>query len=73
MRNMALHESLARIGNSLRELEKICVERENDVKTRQQDLFGGSKPQGKGIDTTAITAVVDRTIERIEKMLGAKG
>jgi len=73
---MALQDSLNRIGSSLRELEKICIDRENDVKARQQDLFGAGKSgaaaatAARPFDTGAVMTVLDRTIERIEKMLG---
>ena len=65
---MVLEKSLRRLEDAVKELEKIAIRSENDVKARQIDLFGGSS-KNVAADNTLVAKTLDRTIERIENLL----
>lgn len=67
-RDMSLDNSLRRLTSVVTELEKITVDRENDVKNRQIDLFAAPK-KNPSVDNTLMAKTLDRTIERIENLL----
>lgn len=66
---MGLQDSLHRLENIVGELEKVAANTENDVKSRQIDLFGGQRPAKPQVDNTLMAKTLDRTIERIENLL----
>lgn len=66
---MGLDNSLRRLNSVVSELEKIATASENDVKTRQIDLFGGAPKKQPTVDNTLMAKTLDRTIERIENLL----
>ncbi|HEY8963066.1 MAG TPA: hypothetical protein VIN59_01250 [Alphaproteobacteria bacterium] len=67
---MSLDSSLNRLASVVSDLEKIAAERENDVKSRQIDLFGNVSPKkNPTVDNTLMAKTLDRTIERIENLL----
>jgi hypothetical protein len=67
--DMSLENSLRRLTSVVNDLEKIAVERENDVKARQIDLFGAAPRKNPSVDNTLMAKTLDRTIERIENLL----
>ena len=72
---ITIEDSMNKLRDSLRALEKICIQKENDVKARQQDLFGGavSKASASNIvqmDMSKIQEKLDRTIAQVEQLLG---
>lgn len=72
---VSLEESLQKLRLSVRTLDKICIKRENDLKTRQQDLFGGGKATETvesnvvQLDLSKITRKLDQTIAQVETLL----
>lgn len=67
----SLEKSLRRLTSVVTELEKIAASRENDVKTRQIDLFAPKR--NASADNTLMAKTLDRTIERIENLLTVGG
>lgn len=67
----SLEQSLRRLTTVVTELEKIAAMRENDVKSRQIDLFAPKR--NPGVDNTLMAKTLDRTIERIENILNVGG
>lgn len=72
---VSLEESLQKLRNSVRSLDKVCIKRENDLKIRQQDLFGAAKPAEMlesnvvKLDLSKITKKLDQTIAQVENLL----
>lgn len=65
---MGLDNSLRRLSSAVDQLEKIATATENDIKSRQIDLFGTPSKQ-PSVDNTMMAKTLDRTIERIENLL----
>jgi hypothetical protein len=65
---MGLDNSLRRLSSAVDQLEKIATATENDIKSRQIDLFGAPSKQ-PSVDNTMMAKTLDRTIERIENLL----
>lgn len=74
---VTLEDSMKKLRESIRVLEKICIKKENDLKVRQQDLFGGAS-SGAGasnivqLDMQKIQEKLDSTIAQVEQMLGGE-
>ena len=72
---ITVEQSMKKLRDSIRNLEKICIQKENDVKARQQDLFGGGVPKVAAsnvvhLDMGKIQDKLDKTIAQVEKLLG---
>lgn len=75
---LTVEQSMQKLRESIRQLEKICVQKENDVKARQQDLFGVLAPAKNAqnhnnvvqLDLNKIQKKLDETIEQVENLLG---
>jgi hypothetical protein len=72
---VTLEESMKKLRGSIRALEKICIKKENDLKARQQDLFGGAPSAASAsnivqIDMKKIQEKLDSTIAQVEQMIG---
>lgn len=65
---MGLDNSFRRLTGLVDQLEKIATATENDIKSRQIDLFGAPSKQ-PSVDNTVMAKTLDRTIERIENLL----
>jgi hypothetical protein len=69
----SLDTSMDRLRNAVRSLEKVCAAKENDLRTRQQDLFGkgGENAQSNVVqlNMNKITSKLDDTIAQVEKIL----
>lgn len=66
---MGLENSLRRLSGVVADLEKLAANAENDVRSRQIDLFAGARPAKPSVDNTLMAKTLDRTIERIENLL----
>lgn len=72
--SLTIEESMKKLRQSLQSLEKICVQKENDVKARQQDLFGAPAPAKTPnnvvqLDLGKIQEKLDKTISSVEHLL----
>jgi hypothetical protein len=71
---VTLEDSMKKLRDSIRTLEKICIQKENDLKARQQDLFGGTAAASASniiqLDMKKIQEKLDSTIAQVEQMLG---
>jgi hypothetical protein len=72
---VTVEDSMKKLREAIRGLEKVCVQKENDVKARQQDLFGGASLKKNNdnvvkLDIGKIQKKLDATISQVETMLG---
>lgn len=65
-----LDHNFQRLTRAVAELERVCIQRENDILAKQQELF--SAPRAATVPQDQLVHTLDVVIDRIQSILNRK-